>query len=115
GHRDAAYLARLMVDEGVTMAQFVPSLLSVFLSESDPADWAGLRTITVGGELLPGDLARQLRERTGARLFNQYGPTETTVDVTAHEVTGDELGAVPIGVPGANTRTYVLDDRLRPV
>ncbi|WP_280489117.1 non-ribosomal peptide synthetase, partial [Nocardia carnea] len=116
GHRDAAYLTRLMADEGVTMAQFVPSLLSVFLSESDPADWAGLRSIVVGGESLSGELARQLRERTGAaRLFNQYGPTETTIDVTAHEVTGAEIGAVPIGVPGLNTQTYVLDDRLRPV
>src|SRR5690606_3690641 len=67
GHRDAAYLTRLMADEGVTMAQFVPSLLSVFLSESDPADWAGLRSIVVGGELLSGELAQQLRERTGAR------------------------------------------------
>ncbi|MEV0368080.1 amino acid adenylation domain-containing protein, partial [Nocardia fusca] len=115
GHRDAAYLTGLIADEGVTMAQFVPSLLSVFLSESEPAAWAGLRSIVVGGEALSGDLARRLRERTGARLFNQYGPTETTVDVTAHEVTGVETGAVPIGVPGLNTRTYVLDDRLRPV
>ncbi|WP_051743155.1 non-ribosomal peptide synthetase [Nocardia carnea] len=115
GHRDAAYLTRLMAGEGVTMAQFVPSLLSVFLSESDPADWAGLRSIVVGGELLSGELAQQLRERTGARLFNQYGPTETTIDVTAHEVTGAETGAVPIGIPGLNTQTYVLDDRLRPV
>ncbi|MGV9928880.1 non-ribosomal peptide synthase/polyketide synthase, partial [Nocardia rhamnosiphila] len=114
GHRDAAYLTGLIADEGVTMAQFVPSLLSVFLSESEPSAWAGLRSITVGGEALSGDLARRLRERTGARLFNQYGPTETTVDVTAHEVTGVETGAVPIGVPGLNTRTYVLDDRLRP-
>ncbi|MGW0007957.1 amino acid adenylation domain-containing protein, partial [Nocardia grenadensis] len=116
GHRDAAYLTGLIATEGVTMAQFVPSLLSVFLSESDPAAWAGLRSIVVGGEALSGDLARRLRERTGgARLFNQYGPTETTIDVTAHEVTGAETGAVPIGVPGLNTRTYVLDDRLRPV
>ncbi|WP_156052498.1 non-ribosomal peptide synthetase, partial [Nocardia carnea] len=115
GHRDAAYLTRLIADEGVTIAQFVPSLLSVFLSESQPETWAGLRSIVVGGELLSGELAQRLRERTGARLHNKYGPTETTIDVTQYEVTDVETGSVPIGAPGFNTQTYVLDDRVRPV
>ncbi|QIY68643.2 phosphopantetheine-binding protein [Streptomyces sp. RLB1-33] len=49
-------------------------------------------------------------------LWNLYGPTEASVDVTWHVCLPGESGVVvPIGVPVANTRTYVLDDRLRPV
>ncbi|MGW0180939.1 amino acid adenylation domain-containing protein, partial [Nocardia sp. NPDC003345] len=115
GHRDPVYLARLMAAEGVTTAQFVPSLLSVFLTETEPADWAGLRNVFVGGELLSGDIAQRLWERSTARLHNLYGPTETTVDATHYEVTAADTGAVAIGSPVFNTRAYVLDERLRPV
>jgi acyl-coenzyme A synthetase/AMP-(fatty) acid ligase len=51
------------------------------------------------------------------RLFHVYGPTESTVYATrsqVREVAGD-TAPVPIGGPMANTRLYVLDDRLRQV
>ena len=48
------------------------------------------------------------------RLINLYGPTEASVEVTGYEVNGDEH-AIPIGAPVPNTRTYVLDARLRQV
>ncbi|MBJ6641044.1 AMP-binding protein [Streptomyces sp. DHE7-1] len=52
-----------------------------------------------------------------ASVVNMYGITETTVHVTRLELEpGVGLGGVsPIGVPLANTRTYVLDASLSPV
>ncbi|MFI7021082.1 AMP-binding protein, partial [Streptomyces sp. NPDC050164] len=53
----------------------------------------------------------------GRRVHNYYGPTETHV-VTALSLEGDPGGwpVLPsIGRPVANSRVYVLDERLRPV
>ncbi|MFE3223297.1 non-ribosomal peptide synthase/polyketide synthase [Nocardia sp. NPDC059228] len=131
GHRDPAYLARLIRAEDVTTVHFVPSMLAAFVAElertarpaTSPDAGAGersarsgpLRQVFASGEALPGGVAQQLRELTGARLHNLYGPTEAAVDVTYHEVTDADVETVPIGRPVFNTRVYVLDSRLRPV
>ncbi|MGW4095169.1 amino acid adenylation domain-containing protein, partial [Nocardia sp. NPDC004718] len=115
GHRDPAYLARLIVDEQVTTVHFVPSMLSVFVAEERAAECTTLRNVFASGEALPAVTAQKLRELTGARLHNLYGPTEAAVDVTFHEVTEDDTVSVPIGAPVFNTQVYVLDSRLRPV
>ncbi|HEU4350002.1 MAG TPA: condensation domain-containing protein, partial [Actinoplanes sp.] len=46
-------------------------------------------------------------------MFNHYGPTETTIGVATAELTVG--GVVPVGSPIANTRLFVVDDRLVPV
>ncbi|MFC7382430.1 non-ribosomal peptide synthetase/MFS transporter [Sphaerisporangium rhizosphaerae] len=89
GHKDPAYLRKLIVTEGVTTAHFVPSMLAVFLGEAGGAGAAGagdmaraasmagaksmtgmtgmtgaggcgsLRRVICSGEELPADLARR--------------------------------------------------------
>ncbi|WP_153349224.1 non-ribosomal peptide synthetase, partial [Nocardia aurantia] len=116
GHRDPVYLAELIVAERVTVAHFVPSMLAVFVAAGPKvAECTSLTNVFASGEALPGTVAQQLRALTGARVHNLYGPTEAAVDVTYHEVTDADTGAVPIGAPVFNTRVYVLDARLRPV
>ncbi|MFC8384149.1 non-ribosomal peptide synthase/polyketide synthase, partial [Nocardia sp. NPDC057272] len=115
GHRDPAYLARLIVAEQVTTAHFVPSMMAVFVTEPLAAECVSLRNVFASGEGLPAPTAQRLRELTGAALHNLYGPTEAAVDVTYHEVTDADIETVPIGAPVFNTRLYVLDSRLRPV
>ena len=114
---DPGVLARLMVDEGVTLVHFVPSMLSEFLAHPGAREVTSLRTIVCSGEALGGDLARRVRAMfPGVRLVNLYGPTEAAVDVTAHECTDADRGpAVPIGGPVAGCGTLVLDHRLRRV
>ncbi|MGW0605835.1 non-ribosomal peptide synthetase [Streptomyces sp. NPDC002640] len=110
GSLDGAALAELMERERVSHAQATPSGWRVMVD-------AGLRrpelTAVTGGEALPAPLAAELTARTG-RVVNAYGPTETTVWSTLAEPV-EENGRVVIGGPLANTRAYVLDDRLRPV
>ncbi|MCD5421042.1 non-ribosomal peptide synthase/polyketide synthase [Rhodococcus pyridinivorans] len=116
GHRDPAYLARVMAERGVTVAHFVPSMLAVFVAENAAASASSLRMVFASGEALPASVAARLRTiLPGARLHNLYGPTEAAVDVTYHEVTAADAVSVPIGVPVWNTGVHVLDGRLHPV
>ncbi|GGK49705.1 hypothetical protein GCM10011591_21490 [Nocardia camponoti] len=113
GHRDPAYLARAIIDNGVTTAHFVPSMLAVFVTEPQVKHCISLRSVFTSGEALPPQTAHQLRELTP--VHNLYGPTEAAVDVTYHEVTDADVATVPIGKPVFNTQVYVLDATLRPV
>ena len=116
GHRDPAYLARLIRESGVTTAHFVPSMLTEFLREPSAAGCTGLRRVICSGEALPPEAAGEALEVLGTRVDNLYGPTEASIDVTFWRCRpGDRRHSVPIGGPIANTRVYVLDGRLRPV
>ncbi|MFF5454008.1 amino acid adenylation domain-containing protein [Streptomyces sp. NPDC012950] len=122
-HDPAGLLAR-MRREGVTVAQFVPSLLSLVLGETEREEPpASLRAVLCGGEPLTASLAERAGRAWGAEVHNLYGPTEATVDATAHhhrpaDATASgtrDTGTVPLGRPIDNTRAYVLDDTLAPV
>jgi amino acid adenylation domain-containing protein/non-ribosomal peptide synthase protein (TIGR01720 family) len=115
GRRDPGYLARLIRQEGVTGADFVPSLLEVFLAEPAAKECTSLRWMEVAGEAFPAALANRASEvLPGCRVFNLYGPTEAAVEVTAYRhVPGADR--VPIGAPVWNTQVYVLDAALNPV
>ncbi|MFH8492331.1 amino acid adenylation domain-containing protein [Streptomyces longisporoflavus] len=115
GRRDPAYLAELIRREGVTGADFVPSLLEVFVAEPTAKECTSLRWIEVAGEAFPPALANKVSELLpGCGVHNLYGPTEASVEVTAWQhVPGADR--VPIGTPVWNTEVYVLDAALRPV
>ncbi|SEE29322.1 non-ribosomal peptide synthase domain TIGR01720/amino acid adenylation domain-containing protein [Rhodococcus jostii] len=114
GHRDPAYLERVIRAESVTTVHFVPSMLAVFLAGAHVDGCSSLRRVFTSGEALPPVTAADLHRVSGAELHNLYGPTEAAVDVTYYE-TGPDETTVPIGAPIWNTHTYVLDGRLRPV
>ncbi|HEY3472541.1 MAG TPA: amino acid adenylation domain-containing protein, partial [Amycolatopsis sp.] len=114
GHKDPAYLARLIRDRGITTVHFVPSMLQVFLQEPTAGECTSLRRVLCSGEALPADAVTQFGQVLDAELHNLYGPTEASVDVTSWP-TSPEESSIPIGRPVWNTRTYVLDADLRPV
>ncbi|WP_460730547.1 non-ribosomal peptide synthetase, partial [Nocardia heshunensis] len=115
GHRDPVYVAELIARRGVTVTDFVPSMLTVFAAHTAPASLDSLRDVFVIGEALPPETVAAFADVSSARVHNLYGPTEAAVSVTYWQAFGDERGTVPIGVPQWNTRVYVLDSRLRPV
>ncbi|MEW1690498.1 amino acid adenylation domain-containing protein [Streptomyces sp. NPDC091265] len=115
GQKDSGYLRDLIASAGVTVAHFVPAMLTVFLAEEGIERCTTLRRVVSSGEALPPDAARELTGRLPhCSLANLYGPTEAAVDVSSWECTGP-LETVPIGLPIDNTRLYVLDAALRPV
>lgn len=88
-HSIAAQLAR----HGVTHMQCTPSMARMLLADEEArAALRGLRHLLIGGEALPGALARELSLSTGARITNMYGPTETTIWSSTHEVEPCEAG-----------------------
>ncbi|MFJ6000412.1 amino acid adenylation domain-containing protein [Streptomyces sp. NPDC092370] len=119
GHLDPRYLARLIQEQAVTTAHFVPSMLRAFLAEPEAAGCTGLTRVLCSGEALTPDLVRGFRGLFGGavELHNLYGPTEAAVDVTSWPcpADGDGRDTVPIGRPVWNTSAYVLDAALRPV
>ncbi|MCP3145381.1 condensation domain-containing protein, partial [Pyxidicoccus xibeiensis] len=110
GHQDPTYLVRLMADERVTTAHFVPSMLRAFVEEPGLESLAHLRRVVCSGEALPADLVNKAHARLPvAGVHNLYGPTEAAVDVTYWECPrGEVLRSVPIGRPVANTRIHIL-------
>ncbi|QNM94856.1 amino acid adenylation domain-containing protein [Chitinimonas koreensis] len=123
-HRDPEALLRLIEDEQVSTAHFVPSMLAAFVGHLDGLDRAGpgatLRRVFCSGEALSRELADGYARRIAAPLHNLYGPTEAAVDVTYKAAADDDLdsrlaASVPIGKPVWNTRLRILDGYLRPV
>jgi amino acid adenylation domain-containing protein/non-ribosomal peptide synthase protein (TIGR01720 family) len=114
GHRDPAYIAGLIAEEGVTVVHFVPSMLAAFLDDPAVARCPSIRRVFCSGEALPAALADRALGRLTAELHNLYGPTEAAVEVTAWACTAGAT-RVPIGRPIDNVRVYLLDERLSPV
>ncbi len=119
GHRDAAYLAALIRDSGVSTCHFVPSMLRAFVEEPSVAGCAGtLRRVVCSGEELSPSTVTRLRELVpDVAVHNLYGPTEAAIDVTAVEITPGHTvrPRLPIGHPITGARLYVLDPRGAPV
>ncbi|UGQ52843.1 amino acid adenylation domain-containing protein [Rhodococcus qingshengii] len=116
GHRDPGYLASVIADQGVTVTDFVPTMLSVFAGAVSAELLGSLRDVFVIGEALPAQAVRDFGVVSGARVHNLYGPTEAAVSITFADVTGAvDGGVVSIGVPQWNSQVFVLDSRLRPV
>ncbi|WP_244594748.1 non-ribosomal peptide synthetase [Methylosinus sporium] len=123
--RDPAELLRVIREHGVTTLNFVPSLLSAFLSAVRMTPGAApektaLRRVFCIGEPLSRELAEAFERTFHAPLHNVYGPTEATVEVTYQPAFGAALAAaegvgVPVGRPLWNCGLRVLDARLRPV
>ena len=121
GHRDPAYLARVIAEQSVTAVHFVPTMLSALTSSPAArrilAD-AGfgqdreqpLRYVVCSGEALQKDQVQAAGEVLGVYPLNLYGPTEAAVDVTFWETSTDpQRESVPIGEPVWNTGTLILD------
>ncbi|MEE3627623.1 amino acid adenylation domain-containing protein [Nitrospirillum sp. BR 11752] len=116
---DPAALAATLRQTGVSVLWLTAGLFNRVADEA-PGAFATTRVVLTGGETAnPAQMARVLAACPGTRLINAYGPTENTTFTSVHAVTPADLadlaGAVPIGRPIANTRVYLVDDRLRPV
>ncbi len=119
--QDPFLLAKAIDRSNCTVIQATPATWRALLlsgwrdpAAQPPGTLPPLR-ILCGGESLPRELADRLLA-TGAEVWNMYGPTETTIWSTIHQVTpasASERASVSVGLPIANTTTFVLDGRLQ--
>ncbi len=108
--RNGAYLVEHMLAGEVTTA----SIPITVLSSLDAGSLPGMDTVRVGGDVVAPEVAEAWARNH--RVISNYGPTEAGVTVSLFEVEqGAGYRSVPLGKPLANTRTYVLDERLSPV
>lgn len=116
--RSPDLLHTLLVEERVTHLVQTPSALHGLSAvvRRTGAQGLALRHVFSWGEPLPAPLARTVREWCGT-LWNTYGPADTTVWVTAQPVGPEDCAgtSVPVGIPLANARVHVLDERGQPV
>jgi amino acid adenylation domain-containing protein len=119
--QDPLLLAKAIDHSNCTVIQATPATWRALLlsgwrdAASRPqGTWPALR-ILCGGESLPRELADRLLA-TGAEVWNMYGPTETTIWSTIHRVSrasGTDRPSVSVGLPIANTTTFILDAQLQ--
>ncbi|WP_406432977.1 amino acid adenylation domain-containing protein [Streptomyces sp. NBC_00631] len=101
-------LARLLERERITTAFLPPSVLAV-LPDTELPD---LRTLVVGGEVVPTEVVERWERR---RHFHvAYGPTESTLIITTSDRRQPDRPP-PIGHPLPGAEAYVLDADLWPV
>ena len=101
----------------VNVVKLTPSHLAL-LKDQDLED-SQIRTLIVGGEDFPTELAGEITQKLGSeiRIFNEYGPTEATVGCVVHQFdpTKDTQASVPIGLPIEGIKVYVLDSHKQAV
>ncbi len=113
---DPAYLAALMAETRVSVAQFVPSLMRSFLELPELPDLSALRHVMCGGEVLSSTLQSLFFKRLTSEVCNSYGPTECSIGVTRWPCRRDDTrDSVPIGYAIDNTELYILGPDLNPV
>ncbi|MEG4490504.1 amino acid adenylation domain-containing protein [Microcoleus sp. D3_18_C4] len=115
---DPAHWAQLMVKERVTIWNSVPPMMEMLL------DYAGgrsevlpecLRWAFLGGDWIPITLPERLRAIVKeCRVVSVGGPTETTLWNIWYpvETVDSSWNSIPYGSPIANTRYYILNQRL---
>ena len=110
-------LKEVMREGRAGVVKLTPSHLRLIKDEDNRG--RGIKKLIVGGEALRTELAREVSESFGGEveIYNEYGPTEATVGCMIHRYDSerDERGSVPIGRPAANTKIYLLDEKMRPV
>ncbi|MCK7622569.1 non-ribosomal peptide synthase/polyketide synthase [Streptomyces sp. RS10V-4] len=104
-------LAAVLADHRISHALIPPAALATVPADGDRLP--GLRTLVVGAEACPAELAD--RWAPGRRMINSYGPTEATVVASWTGPLAAGGGTPPIGRPLPHTRIRILDATLRPV
>jgi amino acid adenylation domain-containing protein len=120
-HKDPYAIKNDAIRCQVTLIQFVPSMLTLFLDSLQPGDkekLACLKYVISSGEALRPELVRSFLEKLDCTLHNQWGLTEVSIDSTMHTCSPEDAvegTLVPIGKPFANNQVYILDRQLNPV
>jgi amino acid adenylation domain-containing protein len=109
--RFPALIRDVIAEQGVTVVQFVPSVLASYLASLDGDPLPGVKKCICVGESLRPALRTAFYSAVSSQcwLYNFYGPTEASIYATACVLEpGDH--PVTIGRPIPNTRIRILDE-----
>lgn len=110
-------LIDVISDDAVDIIKLTPSHLEMLRGQD--LSRSRVRALILGGENLMRDtvLALTADFKRSITIYNEYGPTEATVGCMIHtfDAGRDHSPSVPIGVPAAGSRIYLLDHHLQPV
>ncbi|MEM8718478.1 MAG: amino acid adenylation domain-containing protein [Cyanobacteria bacterium P01_G01_bin.39] len=111
GHKDSKYLSQLINETRISVLHFVPSMLDVFLEESNVSNCQSIEKVICSGETLSVSTKNKFFTKLNAELHNLYGPTEAAIDVTAYQCHDDKNNIIPIGKGISNTQIYILNSQ----
>lgn len=107
-------LQDILTDNKVQIIKLTPAHLSLLL-ECIPN--CNVTKLIVGGDILSTEICKEITSlfSSNIHIYNEYGPTEATVGCMIYEYQNtdrDNYASVPIGIPAANTKLYVLNNDL---
>lgn len=119
-YADPDGLVDLILANGVTALQGVPTLLQALADTGRLSDCTSLTQVFSGGEPLTKGLAIELLDALpGSELVNLYGPSECTINASSHRVDREAVQHGPdhvsIGRPVRGTNFHILDTARQPV
>lgn len=118
--KDPVALADFMQNASVSVTYFTPTQFALLLEHNSAAlrKCKNYRVAYSAGERLPVRVAKAFYDLgTPATLYNTWSPSELVVQTSIQRVEYPAPGCIniPIGIPMANCRHYVLDSCLNPL
>ncbi|EGO65800.1 non-ribosomal peptide synthetase [Acetonema longum] len=111
---DRAGLLDFYRKNSIDLSDGTPAHIRILNSDSPGETELRVKEFLIGGEALPGGLAREFLQRFGSgrmAMTNVYGPTECCDVAAVQPVNEHETGAfpvIPVGKPLANVQVYIL-------
>lgn len=115
-------LIKIFKDDDINLIKLTPSHLKI-LNKLYEDNTDGLKTcgtikkkvLIVGGENLSTEVAASTYYNIGIKnIYNEYGPTEAVIGCMIKKFNANDRNEfVPIGIPAANTKIFLLDNFLR--
>jgi amino acid adenylation domain-containing protein len=116
--RDPGHWVELMRQEGVTIWNSVPAMMSMlveYVAARELPLTGTLRLAFLGGDWIPLDLPTRIKTLAeGAQVVSVGGPTEITIWNICYPVTSIDPSwkSIPYGKPFPNSRYYILNEAL---
>ena len=114
---DSSTLLEDILNSSCDIMKLTPAHLEILdsITSSKNKGLGGIDRFIVGGEALsPVVMCLLLGRYPGITFYNEYGPAEAVVGCIVYKFSELDLSCtnVPIGKPIANTKVYILDERL---
>ena len=108
---------RVMADEGVTVAQGVPTQWALMLASTElpRSDLGALRVAGTGAARMTASMVAEVRRRFGVPVVVRYTSTESSLGTGTTLTSSDEEVATTVGRPVAGVELAIVDDAGDPV